>query len=410
MNKKIYGLMAFGVATGFWACGSGDIIKPDQYDELMASQVQDDPNAMGGVNDILNAVKCPECFAGQVPSSSSVTPPPQPQSSSAVVPPPGQSSSSRTVRYSSSTVSSSSFSPFPFSGSSSSAAVPTSSSNGGTNPGTDKIGTCAPIKAIVDKDSSVVWKFTRDPAVDPQQLMNASFNWSMPGATPATASASGANGLSQKVQYATSGVHKATVVVSIGAASYTVECAPVQKNGDEIKGCECSTEATSVDFTATPEVSWSVAGCTSGPGLTFSYEWEGTLGEATFTKTLTAATPSYAPTLRVANSDNTVINVTCPAIKVTEGPEYTIKATQGDGAIKLPAGSTLVSLEVDAYNSTVFCQVARADVPSGALKGSVNSVEIDGSDYIAVKMPAGTLVKGATLTFELDGPATCGVQ
>ena len=54
--------------------------------------------------------------------------------------------------------------------------------------------------------------------------------------------------------------------------------------------------------------------------------------------------------------------------------------------------------------------MAREDVPSGALNGTINGVTIKGSDYIAVSMPAGSLVKGASLEVELDGTATCGVQ
>lgn len=407
MNKKIYGLMALGIATGFWACGSGDIIKPDTNDNYMMM----DTGEGGSVRaDILNTVNCPECFAGQAPSSSSVAQPPQPQSSSAVTPPPvGQSSSSRTVKSSSSVLSSSSVNPFPPLGSSSSA-NPTSSS-GGTNPGKGVIGTCAPAKAIVDKDSAVVWKFTRDAAVDPQQLMGATFNWSMPGATPATASATGANGLSQKVQYATSGVHTATVVVNMGAAAYTVECDPVQKNGEEINGCKCSTEATSVDYTATPTASWSVTGCTSGAGPTFSYEWDGAPGEATFTKTFTAAAASYAPTLRVANTDNTVINVTCPAIKVTEGPEYTIKAKQQDGAIPLPAGETLVHVQVptSGQNCVIFCQTTWNAETEGKLDMAVGDQEKSGAFNVTVDLPISSC-DDDDLKFTLSAPATCGVQ
>jgi hypothetical protein len=105
-----------------------------------------------------------------------------------------------------------------------------------------------------------------------------------------------------------------------------------------------------------------------------------------------------------------MVEVTCPSVKITDGPEFEITTTQGAGAIKLPKGTSSVVLSTDAYNNTVFCNVSRDDSPSGALNGTVNKTAIKGSDYIAVSMPAGTLVKGATLEFTLDVPATCGVQ
>ncbi|MBQ3779258.1 MAG: hypothetical protein II835_14570 [Fibrobacter sp.] len=408
MNKKIYGMMALGIATGFWTCGSGDILQLNGGDEIMNIPMGTE-NDGAVITDRMTEANCPECFAGGMPSSSSKKVVVTSSSSSPSV---SQSSSSqKTVRSSSSrnpVLSSSSAYVPPTPGSS------TSVSSSSAKSGAGQIGTCAPVQATYEKDEAggkgVVWKFTRDPSVAATQLISASFNWSFEGATPDKASATGANGLSQSVKYSTSGPHTAKVAISIGAAVYQVDCSPVQVNGEPITGCKCTTEATSIDYTATPTATWSVTGCTTGAGLNLAYQWDGAPGEASYSPTFTAAAASYAPVLKVANDDNTVVDVTCPAIKITEGPEYIIKETQGAGAIKLPAGSTIVSLEVDAYNNTVFCQVARADTPSGALNGTVNKVAIEGSDYIAVSMPAGSLKKGTTLEFVLDGPATCGVQ
>ena len=412
MNKKIYGLMAMGVATGFWACGSGDIMTVSGDDVYVSMVAEDTITIDGTVNSEPAKLKqrCPQCFEGSAPSSSSVTPPPTPNYSSSSKPANQSSSSERVVKSSSSGASSSSYT-YPQNSSSSNGGGASSSSK--TPTGDDRIGTCAPEQAIYEKDAAekgVKWKFTRDPSVAATSLLSASFKWTTADGTPSTASATGTSGLYHTAKYTTSGVHNASLTVSMGAANYTIQCSPVQVNGEPITGCKCTTEATSIDYTATPTATWSVTGCTTGAGLNLAYQWDGAPGEASYSPTFTAAAASYAPVLKVANDDNTVVDVTCPAIKITEGPEYIIKETQGAGAIKLPAGSTIVSLEVDAYNNTVFCQVARADTPSGALNGTVNKVAIEGSDYIAVSMPAGSLKKGTTLEFVLDGPATCGVQ
>ena len=241
-------------------------------------------------------------------------------------------------------------------------------------------------------------------------LLKSTFTWTTSGGNPASATVSNYNGKTHQVEYATSGKHNATLHIDVtGGSSYDLTCSSVQVNGDPITGCKCTTEATSVDYTATPSVTWSVVGCVSA-SVPFTYNWDGTDGSETFTKAFDAPAASYAPVLKVGNADNTVVDVACPAVTVTGGPSYEIVATQNAGAIKLPAGTSTVALKVDAPNSSVFCLVAREDSPSGALKGSVNNVAINGSDYISVSMPAGTLVNGATLALDIDVPATCGVQ
>ena len=275
-------------------------------------------------------------------------------------------------------------------------------------PGND-VGSCAPDPSLatVNVGEKTTWKFTRGSAVATTDLIKATFTWNFEGGTPSTATATGASGLSQSVSYAASGSHGATVTVTLGASSYPVTCSPVQVNGAAITGCKCSTSATSVDYTATPDVAWAVTGCTTGAGLTLSYEWDGAPGTEAYVKTFTAANPGYVPKLVVKNDDNTMIEVkTCPAVKITDGPEFEITTTQAAGAIKLPKGTSSVVLSTDAYNNTVFCNVNRDDSPSGALNGTVNKTAIKGSDYIAVSMPAGTLANnGGKGGLFITGPA-----
>jgi hypothetical protein len=195
-------------------------------------------------------------------------------------------------------------------------------------------------------------------------------------------------------------------------ASETIQCAPLQVNGDAITGCKCAPEGVtgSIDYTETPDVIWSVTGCTSNSDI-ISYTWEGVEGtDPVFTKTFVAEAASYAPTLKVGNSDNTVIDVSCSSVKVTEGPEYTIKAPNDAGTIKLPAGSSLVVLAADGYNNTFFCKVERSDSPTGALTITVNEESLGGGDYVALKLTKTQLKSGTSLSVTLDYPATCGIQ
>ena len=271
-------------------------------------------------------------------------------------------------------------------------------------------GTCAPTKSVVEQGETVVWKYTVGGNVKAVDLLEANFKWSTPGGTPESFESKGTVSVSDAVVYETSGPHTAKLVLSTSKETYNIDCDPVQVNGAQITGCKCSTEAGSVDFTATPDVTWSVSGCSTGTGLELSYEWDGDAGAASYTKTFTAAIKAYAPKLMVKNSDNTMVEVACPSVKITEGPEFEIKASQGSGAIQLPKGTSRVVLNTEAYTNTVFCTVRREDSPTGALNGEINMTAIKGNDYVAVRMPAGELDKGAVLMFTLDVPATCGVQ
>ena len=264
------------------------------------------------------------------------------------------------------------------------------------------LGMCGPVTSPIEKGSSVKWKFTpnMNAGYTAVSFVKATYAWSFgAGATPATDATSNT---SAAVSYANSGTATASVTVTIDGASETIQCEPLQVNGDPITGCMCITDESVVDFTATPDVTWSVSGCTSA-STPLSYNWNGSDGTEIFTYSFTAATASYAPKLKVGNADNTVIDVACPAVKATEGVEYVIKESSSSGAISLPAGTSVVLLGTDALNNSVFCNT------NGPVNGTVNSVDFSGNYYTTVKFPAGTIVPGARLVFVLDTPATCGV-
>lgn len=266
------------------------------------------------------------------------------------------------------------------------------------------LGSCAPVTSTIEKGASVRWKLTynSDIGFSAIDLARADHVWNFgAGAIPAT---DATPSTSAPVTYTNSGIAVASVTVTMqNGNTETIQCSPLQVNGDPITGCKCTTEATSVDFTATPDVTWSVTGCTSASSP-LTYNWNGADGGATFTNSFTAATASYAPTLKVGNADNTVIDVPCSAVKVTEGVEYVIKEFGSGGAIDLPAGSSIVVLETEGHSNMVFCNA------NGSVNGSVNKEKIYGQYYVSIRMTAGTLVPGARLEFTLDGPATCGVM
>ena len=418
MKKKLIASISAvaAVSASFWACGDGNInpmLDPgdtqfNYMDENEFASVRDD-----ALQSCRNDIGCYMHYKAYLDGDEPIEEPvvnSSDDSGSNQNPNPVFSSSSRGEVIIVTNPSSSSvliFDPDPVSSSSGIEIVPTSG-----------LGSCAPAANPIHKGQSTSWKFTPNAALTtgpnakytPMQFASqADYKWNFGGLAD---DGSGVRATSGKVTYANSGAANASVTVTMpDGASEVINCSPLQVNGDTITGCKCApVDVTgSVDFTAQPDVTWSVTGCTSASEIT-SYTWEGTPGEATFTKTFTAEAKSYAPTLKVGNADKTVVDVTCGSVKVTEGAEYTIKAPNDAGTIKLPAGSSLVVLAADGYNNTFFCKVERSDSPTGALTVTVNTESLGGGDYVALKLTKTQLKSGTSLSVTLDYPATCGIQ
>jgi len=414
MKKKLIASMSLMTVVGasFWACGEGNINPADTQDELFGGMRSDEmqtelESVKQNCRNDTSFAGCYMRYKAYLDGGETIEEPivnSSDDSGSNQNPNPVLSSSSRGDIFIVTNPSSSSvlvFDPDPVSSSSGIEIVPVSG-----------LGSCKAATSPISKGQSVNWKFTPNGSNTKYTAMQfasqADYKWNFGGLAD---DGSGVRATSGKVTYTNSGVANASVTVTMpDGASEVINCTPLQVDGDPITGCKCTSDATgSVDFTASPNVTWTVSGCTSASDIT-SYTWEGTPGEATFTKTFEAEAASYSPKLVVGNADKTAIEVKCDAVKITDGPEYTIKTSGAQGTVKLPAGVSSVVLEVSAYNNQVFCQISRDDSPSGAVNGTVNKVAIKGSDYVTASMPAGTLVAGATLSFDLDVAATCGVQ
>jgi len=383
MNKKILvGTAALGIAASFWACGSGEIIKPDNDDNTMALEVPENPT-LGITKDVMNATNCPNCFVG-APSSSSTKQQPRPQSSATIpgptstyVPPVQQSSSSEFQ------INLSSSAPYSY--------TPRSSSDPGPGPGpivvssssetvieASQAGTCAPdpTKATIDVGGSTTWKYTRGSGVAAASLLTAVFAWEFEGGTPPTANATGAGGMSQNVSYTTSGQHGAKLTLTIGASHYPITCSPVQVNGAKITGCKCTALNKMPDIAEGEVGTWTVTGCSSTGHQIIGYEWPaGFTGDgAAATYAFTAKKQSQAPIVKVANDDNTVQNVQCDEVTAVDAndPDYVINGTAtgtftvGPGTYKM-----VYACKADQYDQRPIV----VEAPSGAVSGTVGGVK-----------------------------------
>lgn len=355
MNKKLaLGFTAAVAAGAFWACGSGDIIKSNDDDGL-AVFVTDSWNGYNVDSAMIYCSMDATCAAemaaagpmnpvGETSSESTPGPGPAESASSAYVPPMsagpippfGQSSSSsfKFVTLSSSSNATIPSTPVETSSSSSVIIIPTG--------GDSDYGTCAPVPSVIELGGSVTWKFTKGPAVtNPIAITTADYAWTFEGGS-IPSSAKHGNASSDGVYYNTSGVKNASLVFTMsGGAPVTINCSPLQVNGAPITGCKCAADAPSVDYTSAAP-SWSVSGCaTATTSKILTYSWDGGAAgaEATFSKPFTEAQSGWAPVLKVANDDNTIIDVTCPTVKTTKGPEFEMDI--GENALQLPNKSKL---------------------------------------------------------------------
>ena len=277
------------------------------------------------------------------------------------------------------------------------------------------LGSCKPTKSPIDKGVSVTWSFIPNVAGGKYSAMQfaaqADYKWNFGGLAD---DGSGVRATSGKVTYKNSGVANASVTVTMpDGASEVIDCSPLQVNGDPITGCQCTVSEAVIDYTLQPEAVWTVAGCTSASEIT-SYTWNGVEGSASFTKAFVASTESYAPTLKVANADNTIVDVACDAVKATDGPEFEITERGSYGAIALPAGKSKVHLNFpkgDYYSPdcTIWCNANLSGRNDYSITLIVDGVEETSEFYVRLNLPT-TTCNDNVVDFELSTDAECYVQ
>lgn len=279
------------------------------------------------------------------------------------------------------------------------------------------LGSCKPVNPTIEKGESVKFVFSpsKETSFSTVDFFKATYEWNFGEDGVVDGSASGP--ASAPVTYATSGARNdvgLTVTMPSGEQE-TITCLPLQVNGDPITGCSCHTAEESVDFTVTPDVSWTVSGCTSASGP-IAYSWNGDGGDATFTKTFAEATEGYAPVLRVSNSDNTITDIACPAIRVIDGPEYTITSYGSDSRLTFEGNVdvTIVMNLPEGWNpyseGTVTFACQNYGNGFGPVSGTVDGVPISGAGYFTAYIPYTSTINGYRLKLVLDVGINDGVQ
>lgn len=420
MNKKIIaGLLSAAAVGTFWACGSGSINEPDAMTDGIVSMQFNSPTDADTtkarkINENLiipakEACKADiNCYAAnqrfvdsgdQLPVASSSSEAPVGGNSSMFAP---RSSSSRAIGTGTLPTSSES-------GDDPGQEIPASSASKTEITG---LGTCATTTGAkeANKGDQIQFLFTANPdrknEIAQMQLAGrVVFDWNYGTGTGTAVNAA----KSSLATFATSGDPGVSVTVSMGDEISIVPC-DIHINGAPIT-CTCTSPETSVDFTATPDVTWTAACTTDAAFMPLTYEWDGTPGEATFTKTFTIAQDGYVPTLKVGNQDNTLTTVTtCTKVKTTKGAEFTFE--KSDTKVRLPAGESNVVLDLPAtwHNGTEGTCTLRCD---GANQPIVITVGAESSkaDYSAtLSIPIAKTINKSSLVIGLDVSADCQIS
>ncbi|SHL19194.1 hypothetical protein [Fibrobacter sp. UWEL] len=423
MNKKfIVGLSSLALAGTFLACGEGEILTLDGWDEGVRHSVIEENDSTiykNAIEDCKKDANCKHLVGGD---GTSTTVPVATSSAANQNQLPTVSSSSATVptfRSSSSKV--------QFASSDSQGAV-SSSSQKVVEGGTGDIGTCAPVTNPITKGESTSWKFTfngkNSIGLTAKGITVYDFEWNF--GTSGSKASETITGLSatSAISYANSGVAKASVSITKGAAAYSVQCSDLQVNGAAITGCKCSAAAASVDITE--PAAWTVTGCTSAGANITGYTWVGVTGEgASATHTFTEKNQTLAPTVNVANDDNTVQAVVCDEVKSTDAssPDYLLEVA-GD---QVPQDKIDVANEgcitisgtwSNAYyhpTLTVSCDAKGSNVNLVITYGSESAKGSGEYGVNNIAIPLGSLDAGAVsyqnVCIALTGAdvATCGL-
>ncbi len=269
------------------------------------------------------------------------------------------------------------------------------------------LGVCQPETNPIDKGESVRWRFSANlsSGYKPIDFAKATYEWFFEDGTPSSDQTPSA---STPVTYTKTGLTQASLVININGAVGMISCSPLQVNGEPIS-CECT--ATGGDITKDGGKAVWAASCTSLLPIT-GYVWEGIDFGAevtTFSHSFSAKGDTFAPTLVVGNSDNTVQTVTCPTVVATDAsvPDYVMVA---DEFLTLPAGEHSVYLsfmeDYSSSNGTIYftCQA------NGALDVSVNGVEDSNRYYVSIELPFSEVGENGFVTITSNVETNCSAE
>ena len=196
---------------------------------------------------------------------------------------------------------------------------------------------------------------------------------------------------------------------SSGASSSSAEVV-----GAAITGCKCNAASETVDVTEGGVAAWTVTGCTTQGANITTYTWggAGVTGEGTSaTATLAAKGDVIQPTLVVGNDDNTLQDVTCPAVKAIDSntPDYVFDKNSAIRGLRFEGNvNTTILFDMppdwitEENDCSFMCSVERGLNGDGEVSGNLGSYNLKGEDFIQKHILVSLTIGGNTLPFVMN--------
>ncbi|WP_294958934.1 hypothetical protein [uncultured Fibrobacter sp.] len=196
---------------------------------------------------------------------------------------------------------------------------------------------------------------------------------------------------------------------SSGASSSSAEVV-----GAAITGCKCAAASETVDVAEGGVAAWTVTGCTTQGANITTYTWggAGVTGEGTSaTATLAAKGDVIQPTLVVGNDDNTLQDVTCPAVKAIDSntPDYVFDKNSAIRGLRFEGNvNTTILFDMppdwitEENDCSFMCSVERGLNGDGEVSGNLGPYNLKGEDFIQKHILVSLTIGGNTLPFVMN--------
>ena len=210
-------------------------------------------------------------------------------------------------------------------------------------------GTCTPAVTTAYLEDSVSWVFTRDVNFPLTQYANATFQWTFPNGTSKSSTSK-----MPKSFYSEISTYGASVVIN-GDTDNTITCSPkVNVAGNKVT-CSCTHAGdNSINVTDGPvDVTWT-ANCSSAVDIT-GYYWDGSSINGGKTYVHAVSEGSYAPTLKVRNSQGVEVSASCGAVEGWAEAGNIVNLAQGQSVV-LGSGISYVVTASSCGSIIISCR------------------------------------------------------
>lgn len=183
--------------------------------------------------------------------------------------------------------------------------------------------------------------------------------------------------------------------------------------GAAITGCKCTATSETVDVTEGGVAAWTVTGCVSQGANITTYTWggAGVTGEGTSAAaSLAAKGDVIQPTLVVGNDDNTLQDVTCPAVKAIDSntPDYVfdknsaIRGLRFEGNVNTTILFDMPPDWITQNDCSFMCSVESGLNGDGKVSGKLGPYNLKGEDFIQIHILVSLTIGRNTLPFVMD--------